>query len=363
MDSIRPELNFRTRRILYAAVTEYIATGEPVGSRKLAKRYGLNLSPATIRNVLADLEDAGYLRQPHTSAGRVPTDAGFRVFVDALMQMREVGTDERDRILERLRGVPGDAVLGEAGALLSSLTGAAAVVSTPNPDAERLAQLRFMSLGENQVLLVLVTQSGAIQNRVVPRPEGVHSEDLERVNNLIDALLAARGVGSSLATQGASLTGVRDALLADLESERGVAEELRRHAQLMVQAAMEESPRPKLRIAGQGLLFDRPEFLDSEKIRSFLRAFEDKERLLGLLERALISGGVQVLIGQEAALDGVSDVSLITSSYSSSGTNAGSLGVIGPTRMDYAKVVPLVGYTAKVVGNVLSGDEFPEESD
>lgn len=353
VEPIRPDLNFRTRRILYAAVTEYIATGEPVGSRKLAKRYGLNLSPATIRNVLADLEDAGYLRQPHTSAGRVPTDAGFRVFVDALMQMREVGTDDRDRILERLKGLPVDQVLGEAGALLSSLTGAAAVVSTPHPDSEKLAQLRFMTLREHQMLVVMVTTSGAIQNRVIPRPDGVDPDDLERINNLIDELLS----------RGTSLTRIRESLLADLESERGVAEELRLHAKLMVQAAIEEVARPKLSIAGQGVLFDRPEFLDSEKIRRFLRAFEDKERLLGLLERTLLAGGVQVLIGQETELQEVKDVSLITSSYASSGESAGSLGIIGPTRMDYAKVVPLVGYMAKVVGAVLSGEDVPPESE
>ena len=184
-------LTFRARKILYAAITEYIASGEPVGSRRLARRYGLNLSPATVRNVLADLEDGGYLTQPHTSAGRVPTDRGFRVFVDALVQMREVSSDNRNAIVARMRELKGrtDDLMRESGKLLSSLTGAASVIVSPRPQDEQLAQLRFLPpSAPKELLAVLVTTSGAIQNRVVKLDQDVGPEDLARFHNYLGSL-------------------------------------------------------------------------------------------------------------------------------------------------------------------------------
>jgi heat-inducible transcriptional repressor len=346
------ELTYRARRILYATVTEYIATGEPVGSRTLAKRYGINLSPATIRNVLADLEEAGYLRQPHTSAGRVPTDRGFRVFVDALVQMRDVTAEDRAAVLQRLRGLhTASDVLREAGEVLSALTGAAGVVTAPKAEQEQLAQLRFMRLRADQLLVVLVTRSGAVENRVVQAPVEVDDRELERVNNLLAELLVA---------QQRSLVGVRDSLAAQMAAERGTVEQLRSNARQMVEAAFGEDRPAKVVIEGQGRLFDRPEFLDAEKIRSFLRAFDDKERLLELLEHTLASGGVRVLIGHEAGLGSMEDVGLVATSYGSREAS-GTLGVIGPTRMDYAKVVPLVGFTAQVMSDVLAGRRLDDD--
>lgn len=350
------ELTYRARRILYATVTEYIATGEPVGSRTLAKRYGINLSPATIRNVLADLEEWGYLRQPHTSAGRVPTDRGFRVFVDALIQMRDVTAEDRTAVLQRLRGLqtPSD-VLREAGEVLSALTGAAGVVTAPRAEQEQLAQLRFMRLRADQLLVVLVTRSGGVENRVVHAPDTVDDRELERVNNLLAELLSA---------QQRSLSSVRDALVAQVAVDRGTVEQLRAHARRMVEAAFDDGRPTRVVIEGQGRLFDRPEFLDAEKIRSFLRAFDDKERLVELLDHTLASGGVRVLIGHEAGLGAMDDVGLVATSYGSR-ESAGTLGVIGPTRMDYAKVVPLVEYTAQVMSSVLAGRSLadPDEED
>ena len=343
------ELTYRTRRILYAAISEYIATGEPVGSRRLAKGWGIELSPATIRNVLADLEDAGFLTQPHTSAGRVPTDKGFRVFVDALVQMREVSAEDRAAILQRLKSLePGSDVLKEAGELLSALTGAAALITAPRPEEERLAQLRFMPLREGQLLAVLVTTTGAIQNRVVRISEPIEQVQLERVNNMLGEILQG---GAS------SLVGVHDALAKEMEQQRGVAED----ARAIIAAVVSETAPAKMVIEGQGRLFDRPEFVDSDKIRRYLKAFEDKERLLELLSGTLMSGGVRVLIGAETKLEDVTDVSVVSTPYESTGAS-GSIGIIGPTRMDYGKVVPLVGFTAKVMSRVLQGDdEEPDE--
>ena len=248
------ELTYRTRRILYATITEYIATGEPVGSRRLAKGYGIELSPATIRNVLSDLEDAGFLAQPHTSAGRVPTDKGFRVFVDALVQMREVPDDDRAAILQRLKNLePGTDVLKEAGELLSALTGAAALITAPRPEEERLAQLRFMPLREGQLLAVLVTTTGAIQNRVVRVEDPVDERQLERVNNLL---------AETLQDGASSLVGMRDSLAKEMEQQRDVAED----ARAIIAAVMNETTPTKMVIEGQGRLFDRPEFVDADKI-------------------------------------------------------------------------------------------------
>lgn len=351
---VRPELSFRARKILYACVTEYIATGEPVGSRKLSRRYGLNLSPASIRNVLADLEEAGYLAQPHTSAGRIPTDAGFRVFVDALVQMREVTAEDKAAILSRMRQLkPGeDDVIRETGRLLSALTGAAAVLSPPRPEEERLTQLRFVPLGEGKLLAVLVTKAGAVQNRVVKIPQRLDDSELERLHNLLGDIIDNR-----------TLTELRDRLAQDVAHERDQYDTLRQTAQAFVEAALAgRSEAPDVLIEGQKLLFDRPEFTDSEKIRAYLRTFEERQRLLQLLDRTIASGGVQVLIGAETELSDLSDISLVSANYGQPGSAKGALGVIGPTRMDYAKVVPLVEFTARVMGHVLDG-ATPEGED
>ncbi|HJL16095.1 MAG TPA: heat-inducible transcriptional repressor HrcA [Sandaracinaceae bacterium LLY-WYZ-13_1] len=340
------DLPFRARKILYAVVTEYVSTGEPVGSRRLAKRYGINLSPATIRNVLADLTDFGYLSQPHTSAGRVPTERGFRLFVDALIQMREVTNEDREAVMERIQGLrPGvDDLVEEAGRLLATMAGAAAVFTRPRADTEALTQIRFMPLRPGEVLALVITKTGAIQNRVVPSPD-LEPAALERLNNY----LSEKASGKTLAE-------LRRTLADEMDDERGQVREVREQAQDLVSRATEGSDAPgEVVIEGRDVLFDRPEFADAEKIRTYLRTFDEKERLLDLLDQTIAAGGVQVLIGSETELEGVPDISLITASYRRGGLNAGTVGVIGPTRMDYGKLVPLVGFTAQVMSDVLDG--------
>lgn len=336
------ELNYRNRRILYAVLTEYIASGEPVGSRRIAKRYGINLSPATIRNVLADLEEAGYLTQPHTSAGRVPTDLGFRVFVDALVQMRDVTEEDRAAVLARLSNLsPADDIMRETGRLLSKLTGVAAVLSPPKAAEERLSQLRFMPLREGQLLAVLVTSSGAVQNRVLSFAEALEVGELERVNNYLAELV-----------EGRRLIDLRNEVKRLMDSERDQYQALQKRADEILAVVPEESDR-KIVIEGQGVLFDRPEFGDSEKIRGYLKTFEEHERLVSMLDQTLSSGGVQVLIGSETNIESVKDITVIASSYGGTGSAEGAVAVIGPTRMDYAKVVPLVDFTARVMSEVI----------
>jgi heat-inducible transcriptional repressor len=339
-------LDERHRRILFAVVTEYIASGKAVSSRRIAKRYAIKLSPATIRNVLVDLEDAELLHQPHTSAGRVPTDAGFRCFVDAMATAGEISDAHRTALIRRLQDLePGADAVRETGQLLSRLTGTATIIARPPVAEATLDQLRFMRLSSGRTLAVLVTRSGGVENRVVVTELDVDDHTLERVNNYLAELVGGR-----------TLRSVRDVLAVRIATEQGRYQVLREQAQQMVEATVEgQMERARVVIEGQGALFDRPEFGDAEKIRRYLNAFEEKQKLLELLEQTLLADGVQVFIGSEAALDGVGDISVISSPYRRDGASIGSFGIVGPTRMDYKKYVPLVGFAADVLSDILDG--------
>lgn len=336
-------LNLRSRKILYALITEYISKGEAVGSRTLSRRHGIELSPATIRSVLQDLEEEGFIQQPHTSAGRMPTDKGFRVFVDALVDLEEVSDGQRQVIRERLEGLrSGGDVMREAGRVLSDLTGAASLLTAPAPEDEPLSELRFLPLRDGELLAILVAKTGAVQNRVIRGAVRVDRTELERVNDFLDALL-----------EGRSLRDLRNRLATEMDHERGTYRELVEKAKGMLELAVRNAASsPVVVIEGQGRLFDRPEFSDVSKLREYLRAFEDKERLLELLERTLDASGVQVIIGAEAGLGALQDISFVSSNYMGAGAG-GAVAVVGPTRMDYGKVVPLVEFTARMVSNLL----------
>lgn len=343
------ELSFRARKILYALVTEYVATGEPVGSRKLARRYELQLSPATVRNVLADLEDAGYLQQPHTSAGRVPTDQGFRCFVDALVHAREATDADKAAVLARLSQLgPQDDLLAETGRLLGTLTGTAAVWNPPRPADARLSQLRFMPLREGELLAVLITQGGEVENRVVRVERDPSSQELERLHNYLASILGER-----------TLIQLRDLVAEQAQRDRDTLSN--RAVELVGATVGAASEEPIVEIEGQGRLLGQPDFADVEKMRNVLAALDEKEHLLSLLEGALASSGVQVLIGAEASLGEAEGLSVISAPYGAEGTPRGTLGLIAPTRIDYEKVVPLVGFAASTVGGILDGDGSPED--
>ncbi len=332
------ELGFRSRRILYAAVTEYIATGEPVGSRKLARRYGLDVSPATIRNELSDLEEAGYLAQPHTSAGRIPTDKGFRTFVDALVRVREVQPQDRLALFERLSQLnPGvDDLPREAGRLLSHLTGAAAVVHTPRAEEQHVAQLRWLKLRKGQLLAVVVTRSGSVENRVVHVESEPDAQELERLHNYLESLLGNR-----------TLAELRAVVARTAERERNsVAASASRIMEATLSAGTTSR---EVVIEGQQRLLEQPDFASVDKIRSVLSVLGERERLLVLLDRTLAAGGVQILIGAETELSDTQNLSLISASFGQNGSGTGTLGLIGPTRIDYQKVVPLVSCAANLL--------------
>jgi heat-inducible transcriptional repressor len=332
------ELQHRARRTLFAAVTEYIATGEPVGSRKLSRRYGLEVSAATIRNELADLEEAGFLTQPHTSAGRIPTDKGFRAFVDALVRVKEVAPDDKSAMAGRLALLrPGiDNLPREAGRILSSLSGGAAVVQIPMPAAQPIAQLRWLRLRPGQLLAVLVTRGGSVENRVVPVGREPDGAELERLHNYLEQLLGER-----------TLSELRDVVARAAETERT---QLAEQARQIVEATVEaDAGKPRVVIEGQNRLLEQPEFADVSRVRSVLSLLDERAQLLELLDRTMAAGGVQVLIGKETQLEETSGLSLISAPYGSSADGRGSLGVLSPTRVDYQKVVPLVGFAARLL--------------
>jgi heat-inducible transcriptional repressor len=334
-------LGNRGRRILRALVDEYIATGEPVGSRTLSKREDLDLSPATIRNALADLEDLGLIAQPHTSAGRIPTEIGFRYFVEALVEPTEPSAEQRRFVKKRLRAAIDNDVVAESGRVLSELTNAAVVVRSTRADDEPLAQLHFMQLGERRLLAVAISRSGHVQNRVVPMHESMKEGDLERLNNFIGEL-----------ARGRTLVGLRDAVAREVEEGRLAMGDLVMNAMAVLQATSEQAESAGVVIEGQPALFDRKEFADVTKLRGFVRAFEDKQRWLDLLDRTLAAGGVHVVIGAEANLP-VEDISLVSARVGRPNEPLGVLSVVGPQRLDYAQIVPLVRFTAEAVTELL----------
>jgi heat-inducible transcriptional repressor len=341
------ELSARARQVLYHCVTEYVATGEPVGSRTVAKKSGLALSPASIRNVLADLEELGYLRQPHASAGRVPTDRAFRLFIDALMHVRALTAEETATIRETYSSLePGQNVMRETGKLLSQLTGTAAVVVAPRAETLVLKQLRFLRTGSEVVLAVLVMKNGAVQNRFLR--VAVSDAELERIHNLLDDVVEGRTLGD-----------LRELLARRLQSERVRHDELRKRAFELGGAAVQEAAlgESDLVIEGQDRLLDQPEFGDAEHVRQVVGALDAREKLVSLLDLAMQAKGGHVVVGDEVGGLGGGQIAIVGAAYSAGGQASGTIGVIGPTRMDYPRVVPLVTATANAMSEFMERSE------
>jgi heat-inducible transcriptional repressor len=342
-----PELNARARQVLYHCVTEYVATGEPVGSRTLAKKSGLDLSPASIRNVLSDLEELGYLSQPHTSAGRVPTDRAFRLFIDALMQVHTLTSDDEASIRERFASLePGQNVMRETGKLLSDLTGTAAVVLAPRAETLVLKQLRFIRTSNDEVLAVLVMKNGTVQNRFLTA--AITEPDLQRVHNLLDDVVEGRSLGD-----------LRELFERRLQSDRVQHDELRRRAFELGGAAVEEAAArgSDLVIEGQDKLLDKPEFQHADHVRRLVTALDAREQLIKLLDLAMRDKAGHVVVGEEVGELGGGQLSIVGAGYTSHGQAVGTVGVIGPTRMDYPRVVPLVAATAHAMSEFMERAE------
>ena len=327
----------RSRKILFALVAEYIATGEPVGSRTLSRKYVSELSPATIRNVLSDLEEGGYLLQPHASAGRVPSERALRTFIDALTHFEDVSNAQQREMVARFEEIftehESDS-LRETGAFLSELSGAAAIVTTTPADSRKLTQLRFITIRANQVLAVLIFHDATVENRFIDVDERFSDSDLNRIHELLGDVV-----------EGRTLTSLRELLSRRADDERVRVDEMRRRAFDLGRRAVEVvGTRTELVIEGGQRLVELPEYADVERLRQLIRALDDRTQLIALLDRTMSAGAPTVHIGNEGgdtADLGAAHLSLVSAHYGADGT-FGTVGVLGPTRMDYAKVVPLV---------------------
>ena len=340
------ELNERSREIFRHVVEAYVATGEPIGSRTLSRRLVTALSPATIRNVMADLEEAGLLYAPHTSAGRLPTQAGMRMFVNGLLELGGLGEDERARIDVECRaaGRSVEQVLSEAIGALSGLSRCAGMVVAPKLQRS-LKQLEFVWLGRGRALVVMVTEDGLVENRILDLPDGVTPSALTEAGNYLNSRLGGR-----------SLDDVREAVLTELEEQRGLLDTLTKRvveAGLATWAGGES--RSSLIVRGTSHLLDDVTALeDLEHIRSLFEALETSQQFLRLLELTTKAEGVQIFIGSENELFGVTGCSMIVAPYRDSRERIiGAIGVIGPQRLNFARIIPMVDYTAKVIGRLI----------
>ena len=345
------QLNERSREIFRRIVESYLATGEPVGSRNLSRILPMTLSPASVRNVMSDLEQLGLIYAPHTSAGRLPTETGLRFFVDALMQIGDL-TEQDRRAIEAQVAASGqsksvETVLTEASGLLSGLSRAAGIVlaTKANP---RLKHVEFVPLEPERALVVLVGEDGQVENRVLKIPLGLPSSALTEAANFVNARIRGR-----------TLDEVKFEIEAKLKQGQAELDQL---TQKIVAAGLAswsggETDERKLIIRGQAhLLDDLKALADLERVRLLFDDLETRREVIDLLDRAQQADGVRVFIGSENKLFSLSGSSTIVAPYhDASGHIVGVLGVIGPTRLNYARIVPMVDYTAKVVSKLLGG--------
>jgi heat-inducible transcriptional repressor len=341
-----PGLDIRSAAILREVVEQYLDTGEPVGSRTLSRRLPLTLSPATIRNVMSDLTDAGLLFSPHTSAGRLPTERGLRLFVDGLLQFGEIAEDEREAIggLLASSGKSLEDVLTQASATLAGLSHAAGLVLAPKSEAP-LKHIEFVPLGPGRALVVMVGADGQVENRMLDVPPGMPPSALQAAGNYLNARLAGRGLGE-----------LRLVVAQEMAADRTALDGL---AQLVVEAGLAtwagEGRGASLIIRGQGkLLSDVTQIERLTAIQSLFERLEAQETMLRLLDLAERSDGVRIFIGAESGLFGGAGVSMVVApSRNEAGRIVGAIGVIGPTRINYGKIIPVVDYTARVIGKLL----------
>ncbi|MEM7664497.1 MAG: heat-inducible transcriptional repressor HrcA [Pseudomonadota bacterium] len=340
------ELTERAREIFRRVVDEYIASGQPVGSKTLASDAALNLSSASIRSVLAELESLGLLAAPHTSAGRMPTDAGLRIFVDGMMRVAEPTDDERAQIEARLAGSgPVEQALQKASSLLSDLSGAAGMVMVPTRE-QRLAQFNLVDLGQGRALAVLVGEDGGVENRVIELGGQATSSSLDRASNFITARLSGR-----------TLAEAAQAMHEEISTGRSQLDDASRDLVERGLAVWSEdvNERPVLIVRGAANLLDETALNDIERVRSLLDDLEDKQSVSALLESAREADATRIFIGSENRLFGLSGSSVIASPYRDrEGRVVGVLGVIGPTRLNYARVVPMVDLTARSLGKLIA---------
>lgn len=345
-------LNDRAQHLLRVLVDSYIREGQPVGSRTLSRESRLQLSSATIRNVMSDLEALGFVSSPHTSAGRIPTDKGYRFFVDSLLKVKQpLDGSDMSEIQRQLAAGADDskALIGAASRLLSSVTHLAGVVTLPRKAVQSVSQIEFVALSEKRVLVVLVFDDREVQNRIIQLDRSYGSEQLKRAANFLNEQFRGR-----------TLPQVRQELLRQLKETHDNLNEVMVDAMSVAQHVFgsgqtgPQSAEMDYVIAGETNLMGVAELSSVEKLRRLFEAFNEKRDFLHLLDQSLRAQGVQIFIGQESGFNTLDDCSVVTAPYSADNEVVGVLGVIGPTRMAYERIIPIVDITAKLLGAALN---------
>jgi heat-inducible transcriptional repressor len=344
--SLPPGLDNRSAAVLREIVEQYVQTGEPVGSRTLSRRLPIALSPATIRNVMADLTEAGLLFSPHTSAGRLPTDRGLRLFVDGLLQAGSLNEEERETISRTLeaKGRSLEDTMAEASSMLAGLAGAAGLVLAPKSDGA-VRHIEFVPLGMGRALVILVGADGQVENRVIETPKGLPPSALVQAGNFLNARLA-----------GLSLGDLRRTVATEMAEDRSQLDDL---TSQVVEAGLAtwtgEGRGGSLIVRGQARLLSDVTQIDSLRaIQALFERLETQETLLKLLELAEMSDGVRIFIGAESGLFGASGVSMVVAPARNEADRiVGAIGVIGPTRINYGRIIPVVDFTARAMGRLL----------
>jgi len=335
----------RNKQILTSVINEYVLTAEPVGSRKLAKKYNINLSSATIRNVMSDLEDLGLLHQPHTSAGRIPTEKALRFYVNSILKVKDLKLREKDRIRKRYQfsELETSDIIKQTSEVLSVLSHQMSIISAPKIIGTVLKHIEFIKISTNRILVIFVSQSGFVQNRIVEDKEDISQGELDKYTNYLGDILV-----------GISLEEVREKLDDEMQKEKITYDRLLSKALQLSKKALGEELEPELYMGGKINLLESPEFSEVGRMKTLLQALEEKNLLLTLLDKTMDAEGVQIFIGSEVQLSDMQTLSIITSPYRQGKNVVGALGIIGPTRMDYLKLIPIVEYSAQLVTEFLN---------
>jgi len=336
----------RAQMLLKFLVERYIRDGQPVGSRTLAKDSGLELSPATIRNVMADLEEMGLVRSPHTSAGRIPTAKGYRLFVDSLLTIKPIRTQEVERIRQNLSlSSNTENLINNASDILSRITSLAGVVTIPRRERVRLQHIEFLPLSVSRVLVIMVVNGQEVQNRVIDTDRKYSPAELQKAANYLNSEFA-----------GLELQEMRTRLLASMQQSRDAMQHLMQDAMRIADQILDQQRDDDYVLAGQTNLMNYAEMCDIEKLRHLFNAFNTKRDILHILDQSIHAEGMQIFIGEESGYQVLDECSLVTAPYKIDDDVIGVLGVIGPTRMAYDRIIPIVDMTAKVLSTALRQD-------
>jgi heat-inducible transcriptional repressor len=337
-------LSERMRQILQMVIEDYILTAEPVGSRTISRKSNLALSPATIRNIMSDLEDLGLLFQPYTSAGRVPTEKGFRFYVDSILNVHELSDKEQQEIRSKYTSyqVEGPDLFRETSRILSLSSHCLGIVWAPRMSSIILQHTEFVKLRRHLVLAILVSTTGLVYNRIIEVEEDFYQSELDHLSDYLNSFLT-----------GLTLSQVREKLLEQMRVEKGAYDCLLEQALKLGEKAFASIDETDVFIEGRTNILQEPEFSNISKMSDLFRAFEEKATMVKLLDKFTDPKGVQIAIGSESKIQEMETCSLVTSTYGCEGTVWGALGVIGPRRMNYSRIIPLVDYSAKLLTEIL----------